>query len=146
MKQNVLSLFPLMVMFGIWQAHADEAWMLTRTVQPGDTLQATDIDLGKVDNPPTGLFATTRSPAGMDTRRRILAGHPLLERDVERHMLVRANNPVRVVWQSGAISMELEGRALQQGAAGDQIRVLNPASSRTLQGTVLPDGTIQVGY
>jgi flagella basal body P-ring formation protein FlgA len=95
MGYKVLSLFPVIFMLNVWQAHADDAWIANRTIQPGDMVQATDIDVGKIDSPPSALFATSRSPAGMDARRRILSGHPIFDRDVERHML---GNPAQSAW------------------------------------------------
>ena len=124
---------------------AQDGWFVTRTMAPGEMVRTEDVEIRKIDNPIYGTFSIDHSPAGMEVKHRIMAGRPLLERDVGRHALVRANGIVRVSWQSPGIHMDLEGRALQDGAAGDQIRVLNTLSARTLQGVVMPDGSVQVG-
>ena len=38
----------------------------------------------------------------------------------------------------------MQGNALDPGAIGDQIRVLNPATSRTVRGTVTGEGIVEV--
>ena len=38
------------------------------------------------------------------------------------------------------LSLSMQGRALESGAAGDEIRILNTATSRTVRGTVLASG------
>jgi flagella basal body P-ring formation protein FlgA len=40
--------------------------------------------------------------------------------------------------------MAMEGRAMESGAIGDEVRVLNTASGRTIRGTVAGDGMIEM--
>ncbi|HJS84556.1 MAG TPA: flagella basal body P-ring formation protein FlgA, partial [Acetobacteraceae bacterium] len=42
------------------------------------------------------------------------------------------------------ISLSAEGRALENGAAGDHIRVLNPASRAVLDAVVIGEGRVRV--
>ena len=57
---------------------------------------------------------------------------------------MKSNTPVNVVWKAGALSLELAGRALEAGAVGDEIRVLNTMTSRTIRGTVVGDGMVEI--
>jgi flagellar basal body P-ring formation protein FlgA len=125
-------------------ARADDAWFVTRTVMPGEVLRQADVEVRPLDTPLVGLFGIDRSPAELEAKRRLMAGRPLMARDVGRHAVVRASTDVRVVWRSGGIRMEMTGRALQDGAPGDDVRVLNTMSARTLRGTVMADGSVQV--
>jgi flagella basal body P-ring formation protein FlgA len=40
--------------------------------------------------------------------------------------------------------MEMEGRAMESGALGDEIRVLNTASGRTIRAVVAGDGMVEI--
>jgi flagella basal body P-ring formation protein FlgA len=51
---------------------------------------------------------------------------------------------VTVRWKSGDLSLEMQGRALDAGAVGDEIRIMNPASLRTIRGTVVGEGMVEV--
>ena len=57
---------------------------------------------------------------------------------------VKASTPVDVIWKVGGLSLELDGRALEDGALGDEMRVLNPMSSRTIRGKVVGDGMVEI--
>ncbi len=57
---------------------------------------------------------------------------------------MKANTPVTVMWRSGGLALDMEGRALETGAVGDEIRVLNPGTSRTIRGVVVGEGMIEV--
>ena len=72
------------------------------------------------------------------------ANRPLVERDVGPVSAVKANTPVTVMWRSGGLALDMEGRALETGAVGDEIRVLNPGTSRTIRGVVVGEGMIEV--
>lgn len=54
------------------------------------------------------------------------------------------NQIVTILFRSGLIEIEAEGRALARGATGDRIRVMNNSSKVTVLGEVLSDGTILV--
>lgn len=126
-------------------APAKESWVATHTLSPGSVVQADDVEIRPGDTTVYGAFSLDRTPVGMDVKHRILADRPILERDVRPHALVHANATVHMSWRSAGISMEMTGRALQNGAVGDPIRVMNTTSSRTLHGTVQPDGSVLIG-
>jgi flagellar basal body P-ring formation protein FlgA len=81
---------------------------------------------------------------GLEVRRRIYAGHDVAARDVGTLTAVKAGAMITVLWKSGDLSLELGGRALDAGSIGDEVRVLNPASLRTIRGTVVSQGTVEV--
>jgi flagellar basal body P-ring formation protein FlgA len=49
-----------------------------------------------------------------------------------------------MLWTSGSLRMEMQGRAEESGALGDEIRVLNTQSGHTIRGVVTGDSMTEV--
>ncbi len=81
---------------------------------------------------------------GMTPRRIVSAGRPVRTSDLESPRLIERGGTVTIIFKSGAMTLTAPGRALQNGAKGETIRVVNAASSRTVQGLVTADGEITV--
>ena len=58
--------------------------------------------------------------------------------------LVARNANVTIVLQFGNLSLSAQGRAVEEGARGDTIRVLNTTSNRQLEGVVVGPDTVAV--
>jgi flagella basal body P-ring formation protein FlgA len=123
-------------------AHAQEVWHAARTLMPGDVLAEGDVTPRALPRPLAGTLPADRNIVGMEMRRRVIANHPLTDRDLGQRLVVHANAPVRVLWGGGALVLAMDGRALESGTVGESIRVLNTATSRTVHGTVQEDGTV----
>jgi len=74
----------------------------------------------------------------------VAAGTPLLMRSVKARPLVHRGQSVAAVIQDGALAISLKVEVLEDGAAGQVIRVRNPISRRDLHGKVLDTGRILV--
>lgn len=119
-----------------------EAVIALKTIRANTVLTAQDIAI----NPNLASKGVT-NPAdviGMETRVVLYAGRPIEQDHVGPPALVKRNQVVPLVFQTSGLSISTSGRALDRGAAGDTIRVMNLASKNTLFGTVLPNGSIDV--
>ncbi len=125
-------------------AIAGDVWHATRTLLPGDTVQAEDVAAGAATRPLPDAIPASRNIAGLEVKRRIYENRVLTTRDVGARSAVKASTPVDVIWKVGGLSLELDGRALEDGALGDEVRVLNPMSSRTIRGKVVGDGMVEI--
>jgi flagella basal body P-ring formation protein FlgA len=125
-------------------AAAEDAWVATHNLMPGDILRSDDISAQPIVQPAPDAVPATRELTGLEIKRRVYVGHPLGTRDIGAPTVVKANMPVDVHWQSGELTLVMRGNALEPGALGDQIRVLNPATSRTVRGTVTGEGIVEV--
>lgn len=81
---------------------------------------------------------------GLETRVMLYAGRPIRAEDLIAPALVERNALVPIIFQQSGLTITTLGRALDRGAAGDIIRVMNASSRNTLFGTVLEDGRIFV--
>ena len=73
---------------------------------------------------------------GMTARRNIPAGQPIRRGDVQAPKLVNKGELVLVSLTSSRLQLSVQGKALQNGAKGEVVQVLNPKSNRVIEGTV----------
>lgn len=123
---------------------ADGVWRATHTLLPGDILQTGDLAAAPPDRRLGDTLPTSRPLLGLEVKRRVYDGRVLTERDVGPRSAVKENMVVDVVWQAGTLSLAMSGRALESGAVGDHIRVLNTTTARTIRGVVIGDGTVEL--
>lgn len=142
LRKSILAL-PLLLLAGA-PAMAEDVWVAARALVPGDILGDDDVTARPLPRPRSDTVAATNDLVGMEVRRRVAAGMPLTTRDVGARSLVKANATVTVIWNVGTLSLSMQGRALQAGALGEEIRVLNTTTSRTVRGTVLASGQVEV--
>lgn len=71
-------------------------------------------------------------------------GSPLTARSVRTRPLVRRGQFVDAVIQDGALNITLKVEVLEDGQAGQLVRVRNPLSRRELSGKVMNEQTVQI--
>lgn len=122
----------------------EERAFLARDLERGERLAAEDIVVRRVE----AGRAAAPDPAdlvGLAARRPLRAGAPLAAGDFERPLLVRRRQVVSMVFERGALRVEAIGRALDDGAEGDVVRVENVETGKIVHGTVAGDGLVRVG-
>jgi len=137
------SLAALMITAAV-PAHAEDVWHATHALMPGDIVQPADIAAEPLQRVWPGALPASTPILGLEVKHYISPTRPLVDRDVGPRSLVKANTSVTVLWREGGLSLELNGRALEDGANGDEVRVLNPTTSRTIRGFVVGEGMVEV--
>jgi flagella basal body P-ring formation protein FlgA len=66
----------------------------------------------------------------------VRAGQPLRTSDLMRPEIVKRNEPVTLIYEAPGLVLTVRGKAIDPGAQGDVINVVNSQSNRTVQGTV----------
>ena len=115
----------------------------TRTIKAQSVVQMDDVTLAERAIP--NALDNVASAVGQEARISIYAGRPILAADLGPPAVVDRNQIVSLVYQSGALAILTEGRALARGGVGDMIRVMNLASRSTVSGRIAADGTVLVG-
>jgi flagellar basal body P-ring formation protein FlgA len=123
-----------------------DAAVLTRAVNRGEVVKASDIAIER--RPKTELrsdkASTVRDPAGMAARRPLRAGEVLRATDLMKPDVVQRNEMVTLVYEVPGLMLTVRGKALDSGAQGDTISVLNVQSKRTVQGVVSGPGQVTI--
>jgi flagellar basal body P-ring formation protein FlgA len=115
----------------------------TRTIRAQSVVQADDVTLVAAAIP--NALGNLADAVGQEARVSIYAGRPILASDLGAPAVVDRNQIVPLAYQSGALAILTEGRALARGGVGDVIRVMNLASRSTVSGRISANGTVLVG-
>ena len=115
----------------------------TRTIRAQSVVQADDLTLVAAAIP--NALGNLADAVGQEARISIYAGRPILAADLGPPAVVDRNQIVPLAYQSGALAILTEGRALTRGGVGDVIRVMNLASRSTVLGRISANGTVLVG-
>jgi flagella basal body P-ring formation protein FlgA len=121
-----------------------EAAIVARPVGRGDVLKASDL---VIERRPKGeirgdAVRTVEDAAGLATRRALRAGESLRAADLTKPEIVHRNEAVTLVYEAPGLLVTVRGKALESGAQGDLINVLNVQSKRTVQGAVTGPGQV----
>jgi flagella basal body P-ring formation protein FlgA len=83
---------------------------------------------------------------GRMAKRPLKAGQILRQSDVEVSPVIHKNDLVQLVVKTGQMTLSVQGKAMQDAALGQTVRVINVNSNRQLSGTVIDAGTVAVGF
>jgi flagellar basal body P-ring formation protein FlgA len=127
-------------------AETFEAAVLTRPVHAGVALKASDF---KFVRRPKGEFApnivTEASQAlGLAARQPLRPGQMLRQTDLMKPEIVARNEAVTITYDVPGITLSLRGKAMEAGALGDIISVMNLQSKRTIQAAVSGPGHVTI--
>lgn len=113
-----------------------------RMIRAQEIIKSQDVALGSKRQ--EGAFSDPAKVVGLEARRIIYPGRPIMPRDVGPVSIVRPNDLVIIRFRKNGLSITAEGRALGRAASGETLRVMNTMSRSTVIGLVTPDGTVEV--
>ncbi len=143
----------LLASLGLWiasdlGAFAQDAALPTPKVviYPGDIIRDDMLaDLPADTAKGIGPFAEARSQlVGKMARRTLLPGAAIPLAGIDNPRLVANGAEVKLVFVDSGLTIVTVGAAMQDGAAGDVIKVRNSDSGVTVTGAVQPDGSVRV--
>lgn len=116
----------------------------SRRIAPGEIITEADLSLMPMRTDQLGQRSLTSMTdlVGMQAKRVLSPGRPVPASSITGEALVQRNKPVTLEYRSGPLLVTARGRALADGAKGDQVRVQNLDSNRTLTATVTGPGTV----
>ncbi len=118
----------------------------TRPLARGDVIRSSDVVTQRRPKAGTGsdLVAGLEQAIGMAARQPLRPGQPLRRGDLMRPQLVQRGEIVTLVYEAPGMRLTMRGQALDFGAEGDAVNVLNVQSKRTIQGTVSGPGRVTI--
>lgn len=122
-----------------------EALVLTRALNRGDVIKASDLAVERRPKAEARDSATATIQAlGLSPRRQLRAGEILRTADLVRPDIVQRNETVTLVYEVPGLMLTVRGKAVESGAKGDTIAVVNLQSKRTVQGIVSAPGHVTI--
>jgi len=120
---------------------------IARTITRGETIRESDIVVEKLARAdvPTDAITRLELVVNQAARRGLRTGQTLRAADLMKPQIVNRDEGVTIVFRSGGITLTMRGKAMNNGAEGDSIPVLNPQSKRVVQATITAPGVVTVG-
>lgn len=112
--------------------------VLRRPMSTGEIIRKDDLELVYRRDDLLGRDVVTdpNRIIGKTPQNRLRAGDVIHEQDTCAPILVTRNSQVVIKLQAGAMTLTAQGKALDQGARGEVIRVQNLQSNKTIEATV----------
>lgn len=120
---------------------------VNRVIYPGQVVPAEAVVETPLYRPLAPGVEVLRHPGqliGMVAAKTILPKRLIAPSALREAYAVDAGQPTTVYYRSGALTIAMDGVALQPGTIGKPISVRNMQSGRTIVGIVMPDGTVSV--
>lgn len=127
-----------------------EAWrtfpVVNRRMTRGDVLGTAELELRRLplSRVPADAMQSVGALLGARLLRPVASGSTLVPAFVDLPPVVRQGSTVRVVVRSGGLEVLAQGAALQDGRAGQYIRVLNPTSRRDFLARVRDPEVVEI--
>ncbi len=120
--------------------------VLVRRARHPHVITAADIGWIEIeaDRRTLELVVDPEEMIGMSPRRTIPAHEPVRLHDLEEPIIVSRGDTVTMVLRQGRMLLTARGRALDDGARGDAVRVLNNDSNLTIDAVVSGPETVTV--
>lgn len=135
---------PIRLRFTGTAIETTEVAVTARTIERGEILKASDVVTER--RPKYELQGDSVSLAqtiGLAAKRPLRAGQPLRAVDLAKPELVAKDQSVTIIFEVPGIHLTMRGKAMESGAQGDVVSVLNLHSKRVIQGTVAGPGQIK---
>ncbi len=112
--------------------------VLKDPLRPGDVISASDIEYidMRQSSVTANMIVDARKLTGQTPRRGISALKPITTGDVQMPTLVKKGDLVTMILKSNTVSLTTQGRALEDGAEGSDVRVMNISSKQVVEAVV----------
>ena len=92
----------------------------------------------------SSVLDSREAAVGKVARRTLLEGKPIPVNSIRDPYLVIKNKNALVVFEEGGLTITTNAMALENGGAGDFVKLRNIDSGTEIRGTVAPDGTVRL--
>jgi flagellar basal body P-ring formation protein FlgA len=127
-------------------AETFEAAVLSRPLGTGEVVKASDFTIArrpKAEFAPNVVTAAAQA-VGLAARRPMRPGQLIRQTDLMKPEVVARNDNVTITYEVPGIVLTMRGKALETGATGDIINVLNTGSNKAIQATIAGPGHVVV--
>jgi len=122
-----------------------EVLTYARSLSAGEIVQPSDLIWAKAAAAPSGALSDADAVIGQVAKRPLREGAAVLARDVGSAQVIKKGDVVTVTYESGGISLALQGLAMGTAGVGDTLAVQNTVSKKVVQSVVTGPGQAVVG-
>jgi flagella basal body P-ring formation protein FlgA len=112
----------------------------------GDIIGESDVVMARLNAGaiPKDVWIDRANIVGQETVRDIAAGDPIRRSRTSAPIVISSGSMVVMIYRSSALEATATGVALEDGAAGQEIRVRNDASKRIVRAVARETGMVEV--
>lgn len=112
--------------------------ILTAAILKGEVIRESDIQWREVTERQAsyGIITTARELIGMAAKRTIRPNQLVRDSDIQRPRIVAKGDLIDVQLQAGLLNISMTAKALESGAMGQTIQILNTRSNKVLEAVV----------
>ena len=117
-----------------------------RRLNAGSVIQPDDLKIARVRLGHAGgdIVRTPAQAAGMTLRRQAVAGQPIAVAELTRTATIQKGARVTMQLRAPGLALAAHGQALEAGALGEHIRILNPVSRAIVEAEVIGPDLVRV--
>lgn len=121
-------------------------YVAARPLPRGVAIQAADLlqERRETSQLRNGYFSAAERVLGRIPKRPLPKGAALTPGDLEQSRIIQRGNRVTIIASSGTVSVQMPGKALDDAAEGESIKVENLSSRRIIEATALRPGVVEV--
>lgn len=122
--------------------------VVNRRVQPDEILQPRDIEMIDMAWARVHAFAITEYEelVGMQVRRMLSPGRPVHHQSVTPPVIVSRGDKVTIELQYGPLQLTATGKAISDAHLGQEVRVVNLSSNKTIIAIAKGDGLVEAQF
>ena len=120
--------------------------VLKTQLQKGELITADDIEYLDVRNSDlsSNIIVSAEQLVGMSPRRGLSPFKPMTASDIVSPVLVKKGEIVTMVLQNAEMTLTTQGKALENGAVGETVRIVNSSSGQSVEGVVTAMKTVSI--
>lgn len=122
-----------------------EVLAYARSLAAGEIVQPQDLVYVKMAGAPLDAPRDADAVIGLATKRPLREGAAVSSRDVGAAQVIKSGDLITVTYESGGISLSLQGKAMAAAATGDVLAVQNTLSKKIIQAVATGPGAAAVG-
>lgn len=117
-----------------------------RRLAPSEIIQISDLKEVEVPHQRLGPFAVQEMDqlVGQQVRRMLTPGRPVPRQSVIPPVIIERGEKVTITFSQGGLSLTANGRAMADAHRGQQVRVVNLSSNKTISGLAVAKGMVEV--
>ena len=123
-----------------------EVPVLAKPVNRGDVIGLSDIEVReqRITRDLVGYVINERDIVGKEARKNLAVGSKFRTSDLVSPQIIDRGQTVALVAGTAGLVVNMKGKALGNGAAGDRVMVQNLSSGRRIEGLVQRNGTVLI--
>ena len=111
--------------------------------QPSYTKRQT-LDAKWVEEERTGLVTDPQQVVGKQVRRMLSSGRPIQSQSIIEPLVIDRGDRVDIFFNDGLLALTSPGRALSDAHMGQEVRIVNLVSNKTVTAVATGNGTVEV--